>query len=121
MYKPSREGVIRYIGGSRNFWKGGGLQPLMTTLVHYSVRKGGCVVEAPKMVKIDLFWYNFPTKGVGGVATPATLPLDPQMVIVTVSGTGEIRRYPMNWGPGDFATNWYIWDLNDLKIIARLS
>ena len=45
-----------YIGGSRNFWKGG-LQPFMITFVHHSVRKGG--VAALKMAKNDLFLVKF--------------------------------------------------------------
>ena len=63
--------------GSRNFWKGGGLQPLITTFVYHSVRKGG--VAALKMAKNDLFLVKFFDERGGGVATPATLPLDPPM------------------------------------------
>ena len=47
---------IEFMRGSRNFWKGG-LQPLMTTFVYHSVRKGG--VAALKMAKNDLFLVKF--------------------------------------------------------------
>ena len=48
------------IGGSRNFWKGGGgLQPLMTTFCHHSAQKGGGGVAALKRQKLTIFWLKF--------------------------------------------------------------
>ena len=66
--------IMDSMRGSRNFWKGGGgLQPLMTTFVFYSVRKvgeGGC---SPKNGKKCPFFGKFFDD------FPATLPLNPPM------------------------------------------
>ena len=72
-------GSTLYMRGSRNFWKGGGVQPLTTTFVHHLVWKGGGGgFAALKMAKNDLFWVKFSNQRVGG-CNPRNPPLDPSM------------------------------------------
>ena len=57
------------------------MQPLMTTFVHHSVRKGGGVA-ALKMAKNDFFGVTYSDQGGGGGLQPPqrTLPLYPPMI-----------------------------------------
>ena len=68
------------IGGSRNFLRGRGVAAaLMTTFYYHSVRKRSC---SPKNGQNDLYG-KISDQGVWGIATPATLPLNPLMMCVS--------------------------------------
>ena len=71
-----------------------GLQPLMTTFVHHSVRKGGGGGCNPKNgKKMTFFGKIFRPKG---GASPATLPLDPPMLCEVLSRSNmEVGSYGM--------------------------